>query len=155
MGLKWPPRTPQMHCYNDTTNATGQITLTTSWASAGQRTYYAEFAGDTATKTRREVSSGSLFINQDTRARILFAHEARGRCEEQQYQPVFARRAGAERWHPGVSMKYQGSATCALDGDQVRLSDGDGELATVNGSARSFSLFVAPCALFLFSISRP
>jgi hypothetical protein len=37
--------------YNDTTQATntkGQITLTTSWASAGKRTYYATFAGDSS-----------------------------------------------------------------------------------------------------------
>ncbi|MEI7827644.1 MAG: Ig-like domain-containing protein, partial [Euryarchaeota archaeon] len=30
-----------------TTNANGQITLTQSFGSAGQRTYYATFAGDT------------------------------------------------------------------------------------------------------------
>jgi len=37
--------------YNDTTNVTnakGQITLITSWASAGTRTYYASFAGDSS-----------------------------------------------------------------------------------------------------------
>jgi C1A family cysteine protease len=37
--------------YNDTTNttnATGQITLTTSFGSPGQRTYYATFAGDSS-----------------------------------------------------------------------------------------------------------
>jgi len=39
--------------YNDTTkttNASGQITLNTSWASAGTRTYYASFAGDSSYK---------------------------------------------------------------------------------------------------------
>ena len=37
--------------YNDTTNvtnSTGQITLTTSWASPGTRSYYATFAGDSS-----------------------------------------------------------------------------------------------------------
>jgi peroxiredoxin len=37
--------------YNDTTkttNSAGQITLTTSWASIGTRTYYATFAGDSS-----------------------------------------------------------------------------------------------------------
>ena len=37
--------------YNDTTNvtnSTGQISLTTSWASTGNRTYYATFVGDSS-----------------------------------------------------------------------------------------------------------
>jgi hypothetical protein len=37
--------------YNDTINASGQITLTTSWAPLGQRTYYATFAGDSSYQT--------------------------------------------------------------------------------------------------------
>ena len=53
--------------YNDTTattNANGQITLTQSFGSAGQRTYYAYFAGDTthtsATSAAVTVTVGSL-----------------------------------------------------------------------------------------------
>ena len=48
--------------YNDTaktTNATGQITLTTSWASAGKRTYFASFAGD----SEYAASSDSVTVN--------------------------------------------------------------------------------------------
>ena len=47
--------------YNDTTkvtNATGQITLTTSWTPAGTRSYYATFAGDSSylTSTSKVVT---------------------------------------------------------------------------------------------------
>ena len=52
--------------YNDTTNATnatGQITVTTSFGSPGQRTYYATFAGDSS---YQNSTSGVVTINVTT-----------------------------------------------------------------------------------------
>lgn len=44
--------------YNDVTKATtnGQITLTQSFSSTGQRTYYATFAGDSTYRPQRAAS---------------------------------------------------------------------------------------------------
>ena len=52
--------------YNDTkktTNANGQITFTQSFSSAGQRIYYAKFAGD----TKYTASAGTVTVNVKTK----------------------------------------------------------------------------------------